>query len=103
MGGSARLHQPFICLWHGQSVSRLQGWLTRLWGDTEFASESDALWDALGIGGLLSFADDKYAVYGETLAKTGLQNLRDRRAVNASMGGRVLGSLYHIQEDADDA
>jgi fibronectin-binding autotransporter adhesin len=56
---------------------------------TPFDSEIEALWGGLGVGGTYSWADDKYAVYGEALAKTGLENFGDSHVLNATVGFRA--------------
>jgi hypothetical protein len=43
----------------------------------ELASENEALWGGIGIGGTYNWADDKYSVYGEALARTSLENFGD--------------------------
>ena len=52
-------------------------------------SENDALWGGVGLGGSLNFADDKYSVYGEALAKTSLENFGDSYSVKGTVGFRV--------------
>ena len=54
-----------------------------------FESENDALWGGVGLGGSLNFADDKYSVYGEALAKTSLENFGDSYSVKGTLGFRV--------------
>lgn len=49
-------------------------------------SRNQALWGGLGIGGTLSWADGRYAVYGEALARSSLENFGDSKAIGAKLG-----------------
>ncbi|MEO5760113.1 MAG: autotransporter outer membrane beta-barrel domain-containing protein [Mesorhizobium sp.] len=53
------------------------------------ASEPQALWGGLGLGGSLSWADDRYSVHGELLARTSLQDFGDSQAFGGSVGFKV--------------
>ena len=44
-------------------------------GDTGLTSEGDQFWGSLGVGGTYSWADGRYAVYGEGLVSSSLANL----------------------------
>ncbi|WP_309086004.1 autotransporter outer membrane beta-barrel domain-containing protein [Chelativorans sp.] len=55
----------------------------------DIESEDDALWGGLGIGGSLNFADDKYSLYGEALAKTSLENFGDSHSITGTVGFRM--------------
>ncbi|MBY5751500.1 autotransporter outer membrane beta-barrel domain-containing protein [Rhizobium leguminosarum] len=56
---------------------------------TSLVSENQALWGGLGMGGSLSWADDRYAVNGEAFARTSLKNFGDSNAVGAKVGFSV--------------
>ena len=52
-------------------------------------SETQALWGGLGLGGSLSWADDRYAVHGELLARSSLEDFGGSYAVGGSVGFKV--------------
>ncbi len=54
-----------------------------------FASEQDRLWGGLGIGGSYTWNDDKYAVYGEGLVNTSLNNFGDSYSVKGQVGFKM--------------
>ncbi len=56
---------------------------------TSLVSENQALWGGLGMGGSLSWADDRYAAYGEAFAHTSLQDVGDSNAFGAKAGFSV--------------
>ncbi|WSH63399.1 autotransporter outer membrane beta-barrel domain-containing protein [Rhizobium ruizarguesonis] len=56
---------------------------------TSLVSENHALWGGLGMGGSLSWADDRYAAYGEAFARTSLQDFGDSNAFGAKVGFSV--------------
>jgi outer membrane autotransporter protein len=56
---------------------------------TPIDSEIEALWAGLGFGGTYSWADDKYALYGEGLAKTSLEGFGDSYALSGTVGFRA--------------
>ncbi|MCV9942060.1 MULTISPECIES: autotransporter outer membrane beta-barrel domain-containing protein [unclassified Rhizobium] len=56
---------------------------------TKLISENQALWAGLGMGGSLSWADDRYAVNGEAFARTSLKDFGDSNAVGAKVGFSV--------------
>ncbi|WP_441005341.1 autotransporter family protein [Rhizobium sp. 25PS6] len=56
---------------------------------TSLVSENQALWGGLGMGGSLSWADDRYAAYGEAFARTSLQDFGDSNALGAKAGFSV--------------
>lgn len=58
--------------------------------ETAVDSEVDALWGGLGIGGTYSWADDRYGLYGEALAKTQLEDFGDSYVLNAKAGFRLI-------------
>ncbi|WP_322415730.1 autotransporter outer membrane beta-barrel domain-containing protein [Mesorhizobium huakuii] len=57
--------------------------------DVAISSKTQALWGGLGLGGSLSWADDRYAVHGEVLARSSLQDFGDSYAVGGSVGFKV--------------
>lgn len=56
---------------------------------TEFASRADRLWGGVGLGGSYNWDDDKYSIYGEVLASTGLAHFGDSLEVGGMLGLRV--------------
>ncbi|MBB3147593.1 outer membrane autotransporter protein [Phyllobacterium trifolii] len=54
-----------------------------------FANESDRTWGGVGAGGSYSWADDKYALYGEVSLNTSLSNFADSYSVNGTTGFKV--------------
>lgn len=57
--------------------------------DISVVSKEQALWAGLGIGASMNWNDDRYAVYGELLARTSVQNFGDSNAIGAKLGLRV--------------
>jgi outer membrane autotransporter protein len=55
----------------------------------EFDSRDDRLWGGLGLGGSYNWNDDKYSVYGEVSANTGLSHFGDSFEVGGTLGLRV--------------
>ncbi|WP_245456191.1 autotransporter outer membrane beta-barrel domain-containing protein [Rhizobium leguminosarum] len=56
---------------------------------TSLVSENQALWGGLGMGGSLTWADDRYAVNGEAFARTSLKDFGDSNAIGAKVGFSV--------------
>ncbi|TPO08124.1 autotransporter outer membrane beta-barrel domain-containing protein [Mesorhizobium sp. B1-1-5] len=56
---------------------------------TALHEHDQPLWGSLGVGGSLSWADDRYTVYGEAFAKSSLKNFGDSRAIGAKLGFSV--------------
>ncbi len=56
---------------------------------SKFVSENQAMWVSLGLGGSLSWSDDRYAVRGEAFARTSLRDFGDSRAIGAKLGFSV--------------
>jgi fibronectin-binding autotransporter adhesin len=52
-------------------------------------SKNQALWGGIGIGGTLSWADGRYSVYGEALARTSLEDFGDSSTLGAKLGFSV--------------
>ncbi|MCG7504703.1 hypothetical protein [Mesorhizobium retamae] len=46
-------------------------------------------WGGLGLGGTLSWADGRYAVHGEALARTSLEHFGDSKSIGAKLGFSV--------------
>jgi fibronectin-binding autotransporter adhesin len=53
---------------------------------TRFVSENRSLWGGLGVGASLSWADGRYAVFGEASARSSLKDFGDSYAVGAKVG-----------------
>lgn len=75
--GVANLYYDFL----GRTTTDVAG--------TRFSSENDDLWGGIGIGGSLNWADDKYSVYGEAMAKTSIDDFGDSGTVSGTVGFRV--------------
>ncbi|RTL99911.1 MAG: autotransporter outer membrane beta-barrel domain-containing protein [Hyphomicrobiales bacterium] len=56
---------------------------------TGLTSKSQQLWGGLGVGGSLSWADDRYAVHGELLARTSLEDFGDSHSFGGTVGFSV--------------
>ncbi|WP_287272439.1 autotransporter outer membrane beta-barrel domain-containing protein [Mesorhizobium sp.] len=56
---------------------------------SSLSSRNDKLWGGLGIGGTINWADDKFSVFGEAVARMGLENFGDSHALTGSLGLRV--------------
>lgn len=52
---------------------------------TKLISENQALWAGVGMGGSLSWADDRYVAYGEAFARTSLKDFGDSNAFGAKV------------------
>ncbi len=55
----------------------------------DFEAEAERTWGGLGAGGTLTWADDKYALYGEGSLNTSLSNFADSYTLKATAGLRV--------------
>ncbi|OZI58261.1 autotransporter-associated beta strand repeat-containing protein [Bordetella genomosp. 4] len=66
----------------------LDGTAVRVAGD-RIASSDDRAAAGLGAGGTYSWADDKYAVYGEVMAKTSLANFGESYSYSGTVGLRM--------------
>jgi len=53
------------------------------------SSKPQQLWGGLGFGGSLSWADDRYSVHGELLARTSLEDFGDSHSFGGSVGFSV--------------
>jgi len=49
----------------------------------------DRLWGGIGVGGTVNWKDDRYAVYGELLVKTSLENPGDSHGYQGTVGVRA--------------
>ena len=57
---------------------------------TDFISESQALWGGLRTGRYVeAWADGRYAVFGEAIARTSLEDFGDSHVVSGTVGFRV--------------
>ncbi|RWC99206.1 MAG: autotransporter outer membrane beta-barrel domain-containing protein [Mesorhizobium sp.] len=56
---------------------------------SSLSSRNEQLWGGIGIGGTVNWADDKFSVFGEAVARTGLENSGDSHALTGSLGFRV--------------
>ncbi|GGA91021.1 autotransporter [Brucella endophytica] len=54
-----------------------------------FASQNDRTWGGIGTGGTYSWADGKYALYGEVSVDTSLENFADSYKLNGNLGLKV--------------
>lgn len=51
-----------------------------------FSQNRDNLWGGIGAGGTYSWANDKYALYGEGSINTSFQNFADSYTVKGNVG-----------------
>ncbi|WP_352883335.1 autotransporter outer membrane beta-barrel domain-containing protein [Mesorhizobium sp. M1396] len=56
---------------------------------SSLSSRNEQLWGGLGIGGTINWADDRFSVFGEAVARTGLEDFGDSHALTGSLGFRV--------------
>nr|WP_261337977.1 autotransporter outer membrane beta-barrel domain-containing protein [Rhizobium leguminosarum] len=56
---------------------------------TSVVSENQALWGGLGVGGSLTWSDERYAAHGEAFARTSLEDFGDSNAIGAKVGFSV--------------
>ncbi|WP_261337343.1 autotransporter outer membrane beta-barrel domain-containing protein [Rhizobium leguminosarum] len=56
---------------------------------TSVVSENQALWGGLGLGGSLTWSDERYAAHGEAFARTSLEDFGDSNAIGAKIGFSV--------------
>ncbi|OOO52553.1 autotransporter outer membrane beta-barrel domain-containing protein [Rhizobium laguerreae] len=56
---------------------------------TSVVSENQALWGGLGMGGSLSWSDERYSAHGEAFARTSLKDFGDSNAIGAKIGFSV--------------
>jgi len=56
---------------------------------TRLTSKPQRLWGGLGVGGSLGWADDRYAVHGELLARSSIEDFGDSHAFGGSVGFSV--------------
>lgn len=84
-GRQSRLHAYGIANLYYNFHSRSQ---TDLSG-VRLASEPDALWGGLGLGGTYNWDNDRYALYGEASIDTSLGNFGDSYALTGRIGFNV--------------
>ncbi|TBC88618.1 autotransporter outer membrane beta-barrel domain-containing protein (plasmid) [Rhizobium beringeri] len=56
---------------------------------TSVVNENQALWGGLGLGGSLSWSDERYAAHGEAFASTSLKDFGDSNTIGAKIGFSV--------------
>jgi len=56
---------------------------------TRLRSTSDQLWGSIGLGGALSWDDDRIAIFGEVSARASLANLSDSYSYKGTAGLRI--------------
>ena len=56
---------------------------------TKLTSKPQQLWGGLGVGGSLSWDDDRYAVHGELLARSSIKDFGDSHAFGGTVGFSV--------------
>ncbi len=56
---------------------------------SSLSSRNEQLWGGLGIGGTINWADDKFSVFGEAVARTSLEDFGDSHTLTGSLGLRV--------------
>ncbi|SDA90609.1 autotransporter outer membrane beta-barrel domain-containing protein [Mesorhizobium qingshengii] len=56
---------------------------------SSLSSRNEQLWGGLGIGGTINWADDKFSVFGEAVARTGLKDFGDSYALTGTLGFRT--------------
>jgi len=56
---------------------------------TSFVSQADRLTGEIGIGGSYNWLNNKYSLYGEALAATGLENFGDSYQLKGTAGFKV--------------
>ncbi|MDR6635759.1 fibronectin-binding autotransporter adhesin [Phyllobacterium sp. 1468] len=52
-------------------------------------SQNQALWGGLGLGGSLNWADGRYSVYGEAIARGSFEDMADNNSIRAKLGFSV--------------
>ncbi|MBB3148398.1 fibronectin-binding autotransporter adhesin [Phyllobacterium trifolii] len=52
-------------------------------------SQNQALWGGLGLGGSISWADSRYTLYGEAIARGSFEDLSDNNSISAKVGFSV--------------
>ncbi|MER9328658.1 autotransporter outer membrane beta-barrel domain-containing protein, partial [Mesorhizobium sp. M0488] len=56
---------------------------------SSLSNRNQQLWGGLGIGGTINWADDRFSVFGEAIARTALEDFGDSHALTGSLGLRV--------------
>jgi fibronectin-binding autotransporter adhesin len=56
---------------------------------TNFTSANERLWGGIGLGGTHSFANDRYAFFGEVAVNTSLTDFGDSYSLNGNVGFRM--------------
>lgn len=55
----------------------------------EFTSRTERLWREIGLGGTIYWNNDKYSLYGEVSASTGLEDFGESHRFAGTVGMRV--------------
>ncbi|HEY4292128.1 autotransporter outer membrane beta-barrel domain-containing protein [Luteibacter sp.] len=53
---------------------------------SRLTSKNQPLWGGLGVGGSLTWSDDRYSLYGEATANSSLRDFRDSQSVGVKVG-----------------
>jgi fibronectin-binding autotransporter adhesin len=56
---------------------------------TEFSSRDNRLYGSIGVGGSLTWAEDKYSLYGEARWNTSLDNIGNSHSISGNVGFRM--------------
>ncbi len=56
---------------------------------TPFVTKTEPLWAGLGLGGSYNWANDRYSLYGEALARTTVEDFADNYVITGNIGLRV--------------
>lgn len=81
-GKTSRLHAYGIANLYNDFRSNSKAWLSGV----RLASEQDALWGGLGLGGTYNWGNDKYALYGEATIDTSLSRFGNNYTLTGRMG-----------------
>jgi type V secretory pathway adhesin AidA len=54
--------------------------------DARVESENAALWGGVGVGGSISWKNERYRVYGEALAQSSIKHYGDSQSFGARLG-----------------
>ncbi|WP_447042673.1 autotransporter-associated beta strand repeat-containing protein [Vreelandella sp. H-I2] len=57
--------------------------------DVTFSQASDSLHGSIGMGGAISWDDDKYSIYGEARVNTSMENFGDSNMISGTFGVRM--------------
>ena len=57
--------------------------------ETRFSNANERLWGGIGAGGSYNWANDRYALFGEFLVTSGLDNFGDSYSIGGTVGFRA--------------